>query len=129
MIAIAGGLLAALGILAGALLAAAPFGLVAAAPGVSLWILFPLLTMVGWFMLVVSDLDPLRGTATRWVATPLLVLALLAAVGLVVGGAGLVAIQGLTGTLSLCYVLVVGGVLGATGTAAYSRKAGPPPTF
>jgi hypothetical protein len=129
MIAIAGGLLAALGILAGALLAAAPFGLVAAAPGVSLWILFPLLTMVGWFMLVVSDLDPLRGTATRWVATPLLVLALLAAVGLVVGGAGLVAIQGMTGTLSLCYVLVVGGVLGATGTAAYSRKAGPPPTF
>ena len=129
MIAIAGGLLAALGILAGALLAAAPFGLVAAAPGVSLWILFPLLTMVGWFMLVVSDLDPLRGTATRWVATPLLVLALLAAVGLVVGGAGLVTIQGMTGTLSLCYVLVVGGVLGATGTAAYSRKAGPPPTF
>ncbi len=129
MIAIAGGLLAALGILAGALLAAAPFGLVAAAPGVSLWILFPLLTMVGWFMLVVSDLDPLRGTATRWVATPLLVLALLAAVGLVVGGAGLVTVQGMTGTLSLCYVLVVGGVLGATGTAAYSRKAGPPPTF
>ena len=129
MIAIAGGLLAALGILAGALLAAAPFGLVAGAPGVSLWILFPLLTMVGWFMLVVSDLDPLRGTATRFVATPLLVLALLAAVGLVVGGAGLVAIQGMTGTLSLCYVLVVGGVLGATGTAAYSRKAGPPPTF
>ena len=129
MIAIAGGLLAALGILAGALLAAAPFGLLAAAPGVSLWILFPLLTMVGWFMLVVSDLDPLRGTATRFVAAPLLVLALLAAVGLVIGGAGLVAIQGMTGTLSLCYVLVVGGVLGATGTAAYSRKAGPPPTY
>ena len=129
MIAIAGGLLAALGILAGALLAAAPFGLLAAAPGVSLWILFPLLTMVGWFMLVVSDLDPLRGTATRFVAAPLLVLALLAAIGLVIGGAGLVAIQGMTGTLSLCYVLVVGGVLGATGTAAYSRKAGPPPTL
>ena len=129
MIAIAGGLLAALGILAGVLLAAAPFGLLATAPGASLWILFPLLTMVGWFMLVVSDLDPLRGTATRFVATPLLVLALLAAVGLVIGGAGFVTIQGMTGTLSLCYVLVVGGVLGATGTAAYSRKAGPPPTY
>ena len=71
MIAIAGGLLAALGILAGALLGAAPFGLVAAEPGLSLWILFPLLTMAGWFLLVVSDLDPLRGTATRFVATPL----------------------------------------------------------
>jgi len=128
MIAIAGGLLAALGILAGALLAAAPFGLVAPA-GPSLWILFPLLTAVGWFLLVVSDLDPLRGTATRFVATPLLILALLAAVGLVAGGAGLAAIQGTTGMLSLCYVLVVGGVLGATGTAAYSRKGGSPQTY
>jgi len=128
MIAIAGGLLAALGMLAGALLAAAPFGLVAE-PGVSLWVLFPLLTIAGWFLLVVSDLDPLRGTATRFVATPLLVLALLAAVGLVVAGAGFVAVHGLAGTMALCYVLVVGGVLGATGTAAYSRKAGPPQTF
>jgi hypothetical protein len=129
MIAIAGGLLAVLGILAGALLAVAPFGLVAAEPSLSLWILFPLLTMLGWFMLVVSDRNPLRGTATRFVATPLLVLALLAAVGLVAAGAGLVAVQGAAGTLSLCYVMVVGGVLGATGTAAYSRKAGPPRTM
>ena len=129
MIAIAGGLLAALGILAGALLAAAPLGLVATEPGLSLWILFPLLAMTGWFLLVVSDLDPLRGTATRFVATPLLVLALLAAVGLVLGGAGLVTVHGVAATMSLCYVLVVGGMLGATGTAAYSRKAGPPPTF
>jgi hypothetical protein len=127
MIAIAGGLLAALGILTGALLVAAPLGLVAAA-GASLWILFPLLTMVGWFLLVVSDLDPLRGTPTRFVAMPLLVLALLAAVALVAGGAGLVAVHGTTGTFALCWVLVVGGVLGATGTAAYSRKAGPPQT-
>ena len=128
MIAIAGGLLAVLGILTGALLAVAPFGLVAAEPSLSLWILFPLLTMLGWFLLVVSDLDPLRGTATRFVATPLLVLALLAAVGLVAAGAGLVAMHA-AGTLSLCYVLVVGGVLGATGTAAYGRKAGPPRTL
>jgi len=93
MIAIAGGLLAALGILAGALLGASALGLTAA--GLSLWIL----------------------------------LALLAAVCLVGGGAGLLAIQGTAGTLALCYVLVVGGVLGATGTAAYGRKAAPPQTF
>jgi hypothetical protein len=128
MIAIAGGLLALLGILAGALLVAVPLGLVAAmaVAGPSLWILFPLLTLVGWFLLVASDGDPLRGAATRFVATPLLVLALLAAVALVMGGAGFVPVQGLAGTLSLCYVLVVGGVLGATGTAAYGRKAGLP---
>jgi hypothetical protein len=124
MIAIAGGLLALLGLLAGALLAAAPLGLVASDPALSLWILFPLLTMVGWFLLVVSDVDPLRGRAT-----PLLLLALLAAVGRVAAGAGLVAMHGASGMLSLCYVLVVGGVLGATGTAAYSRKAGPPRTM
>ena len=129
MIAIAGGILAALGLLAAALLVAAPLGLVAAVPGLSLFVLFPLLAMVGWFLLVVSDVDPLRGSATRFVATPLLVLALLAAIGLVASGAGFVAIHGTVGTLSLCYVLVVGGVLGATGTAAYSRKAGPPQTL
>ena len=126
MIAIAGGLLAALGVLAGALLVGAPLGLVAAAPGLSLWILFPLLTLIGWFMLVVSDLDPMRGNATRFVAVPLFVLALLAVLGLVAAGAGLVAVNGLAGTASLWYVAIVGGFLGALGTAAYGRKSGPP---
>ena len=129
MIAIAGGLLAALGVLAGALLVGAPLGLVAAAPGLSLWILFPVLTLLGWFMLVVSDLDPLRGRATKSVAIPLFVLALLAVLGLVATGAGLLAVNGLAGTAPLWYVAVVGGVLGAVGTAAYSRKAGPPQAF
>jgi len=126
MIAVAGAVLALLGLLAGALLGAAAFGLAAA--GLALWILFPLLTLVGWFLLVVGDADPLRGTATRMVAMPLLVLALLSAIGLVAGGAGLLTIQGTTGMLALCYLLVVGGVLGATGTAAYGRRAGPPQT-
>ena len=115
-----------MGLLAGALLVAASLGLVAIVPGLSLWILFPLLTLLGWFLLVVSDGDPLRGAATRFVATPLLVLALLAALGLVATGAGLVAVNGVAGTLSLWYVAIVGGVLGATGTAAYGRKAEPP---
>jgi len=126
MIAIAGGLLAALGVLAGALLVAAPLGLVAAAPGLSLWFLFPLLTLVGWFLLVVSDLDPMRGNATRFVAAPLFIVALLAVLGLVAAGAGLVAVNDQTGTTSLWYVAIVGGLLGGVGTAAYSRRAGPP---
>jgi hypothetical protein len=70
--------------------------------------------------------DPLRGTPTRVVASALLLLALLAALALVAGGAGLLPIQGMAGTLALCYLLVLGGVLGATGTAAYGRKPGPP---
>jgi hypothetical protein len=125
MIAIAGGLLAALGLLAAALLVAAPLGLVGGAPGLSLWILFPLLTLVGWFLLVVSDLDPLRGVATKAVAIPLLVIALLAVLGLVGAGAGLVSVDGLAGTSSLWYVAVLGGALGAAGTAAYGRRAVP----
>jgi hypothetical protein len=128
MIAIAGGLLAALGVLAGALLVGAPLGLVAAGPEPSLWILFPLLTLVGWFLLVVSDLDPMRGNATRFVAVPLFVIALLAVLGLVAAGAGLVAVNGIAGAAPLWYVAVVGGFLGALGTAAYSRKPGPPQT-
>ena len=125
MITLAGGLLALLGVLSGAALAASAFGLASA--GLALWILFPLFTLLGWFLLVVSDVDPLRGTATRLVALPLLVLAMLCALALVAGGAGLVHVQDAGGTLALSYVLVVAGVLGATGTAAYSRKPGPAP--
>ncbi len=124
MIAIAGGLLALLGVLSAAALAASAFGLAAAGP--ALWILFPLFTLIGWFLLVVSDVDPLRGTATRLVATPLLALAMLSALALVAGSAGLVHGLAAGGTLALAYVLVVAGVLGATGTAAYSRRAIPP---
>lgn len=126
MIAIAGGLLALLGIVSAALLAAAPLGLVAAAPGLALWILFPVLTLLGWFLLVVSDTDPARGFATKAVATPLFVIALLAVLGLVASAAGLVVVNGLTGTAPLWYVAIVAGFLGALGSAAYGRKAGPP---
>ena len=122
MIAIAGGLLALLGIVAGALLTGAPLGLVAAAPGLSLWILFPVLTLLGWFLLVVSDVDPARGFATKVVATPLFVLTLLAVIGLVAAGAGWLPVNGVTGTTPLWYVAIVGGLLGCLGTAAYSRR-------
>jgi hypothetical protein len=126
MIAIAGGLLALLGIVSAALLGAASLGLVAIVPGLSLWILLPVLTLLGWWLLVVSDRDPARGFATKVVATPLLVLALLSVLGLVATGAGLVPLNGVVGTAPLWYVAVVGGFLGALGTAAYGRKAAPP---
>ena len=125
MIAIAGGLLALLGLVSAALLAAAPLGLAGGAPGLSLWILFPVLTLLGWFLLVVSDANPARGFATRAVAIPLLVLALLSVLGLVAVGAGLVAVNGLVGTSPLWYVAIVGGCLGTLGTAAYGRRGGP----
>ena len=127
MIAFAGGLLALLGVLAGALLVGAPLGLVNATPGLSLWILFPVLALLGWFLLVVSDLDPARGFATKAVAMPLFLLALLSVVGLVAVGAGWLPVNGVTGTTPLWYVAVVGGCLGGVGAAAYSRRATPAP--
>jgi hypothetical protein len=122
MIAIAGGILAALGLLAAALLVAAPLGLLAAVPGLSLWILFPLLTLVGYVLLVVGDPRPAGRGPTQMVAIPLLVLALLAAIGLVAIGAGLANAGGAVSALPLWYVLVLGGVLGIVGSAASSRR-------
>ena len=122
LIAIAGGILAALGILAGAVLVAAPLGLVAAVPGLSLWLLFPLLTLVGYVLLVIGDPAPAGRGPTTFVAVPLLAVALLAALGLVAGGAGLVVFGGASGASSLWYVLAIGGVLGIVGSAASGRS-------
>jgi hypothetical protein len=115
----AGALLAGLGLLAAALLVAAPFGWVAE-PGLSLWVLFPVFTLLGYCLLVVGGRDPAARLSTRALALPLLLLAAVAAVGLVVGGAGLLTLHG--SSVPLWYVLVLGGVIGAVGSAV-SRRA------
>ena len=129
LIALAGAILAALGLLCAAILVAAPLGLVAAVPGLSLWILFPLLTLVGYLLLVVGDPRPAGRGPTAFVSVPLLILALLAAAGLVAAGTGLVNVDGrarsVGGDLSLWYVLALGGVLGSVGAAAARRTAPP----
>ncbi len=123
LIALAGAILAALGLLCAAVLVAAPLGLVAAVPGLSLWILFPLLTLIGYALLVVGDPRPAGLGPTKVVAVPMLALALLAAAGLVAAGAGLVNAGGATsGYVSLWYVLALGGVLGGVGSAAIGRR-------
>jgi hypothetical protein len=123
MIAIAGVVLAALGVLAAVVLVAAPMGWVAATPGLSLWVLFPLFTLIGYTLLVLGSRDPAVKAPTRLISVPLLSVALLAAVVLVAAGAGLVQPAGLGQTASLWYVLVLGGVLGAIGTLVSGRKA------
>ena len=120
LLVIVGGTLAALGILAAALLVAAPLGLVAASPDVSLWILFPIFTLVGYGLLVVGSRDPAVSAPTKFLAVPLLILALLAAVGLMAGGAGMMTIAG--GTAPLWYVMLLGGLLGAVGSAVPGRR-------
>jgi hypothetical protein len=124
MLFIAGAVLAALGLLCAGLLLAAPLGLVGAAPGWSLWVLFPLFTLIGYTLLAIGSRDPAVKAPTRWLAVPLLLVALVAAVALVGSGAGLLAIGGDTGggSAALWYVLVLGGVLGVVGSAVGGRS-------
>ncbi len=117
---IAGAALALLGLVSAALLVAAPMGWVAAAPGLSLWIFFPLFTLLGYSLLAVGSRDPAVTLPTRLIAVPLLLLAVLAAFALVASGAGLVNVGG--GTAALWYVLVLGGLIGAIGSATIGRR-------
>jgi hypothetical protein len=113
---IVGGLLAALGVAAALLLLIAPLGVVAAASaGASLWILFPLFTLLGYVMMVIGGRDPASRAPTALVSSALLLLCVAAAVVLVVQGAGLVALHG---AASVWYVLVLAGIIGSTGSAA-----------
>ena len=112
---IVGGLLAALGVAAALLLLIAPLGVVAASAGASLWILFPLFTLLGYVMMVIGGRDPASRAPTALVSSALLLLCVAAAVVLVVQGAGLVALHG---AASIWYVLVLAGIIGSTGSAA-----------
>jgi hypothetical protein len=118
---IAGGVLAALGLLSAALLLAAPLGWVGLSPGWSLWVFFPLFTLLGYALLVVASRDPAVKASTRLLAAPLLLLALIAAVALVGAAAGLVSPSSVA---PLWYVLVLGGLMGVLGSAVGGKAAG-----
>lgn len=122
LIAIAGGVFALLGLACATLLVAAPLGWVAATTGTTLWVLFPLFTLLGYGLLVVGSRDPAVRLPTRVMAGLLLLAAVVAAIGLVAGAAGLWAVPG--GSASLWYVLVLGGIVGAVGSAAGSSARG-----
>jgi len=106
-------LLIALGLFAGVTLVVAPFGLVSLAPGLTLWLLFPTLSGVGYALVVVSA----RVAHIKW-----LTLALASAAGLVLSAAAVV--QPVTSTHSLWFVLAVAGVFGSISAASYSRSLG-----
>jgi hypothetical protein len=111
----AGALFLLLGLASGALLAAAPFGLLPAQPGPVTWVLFPSLTIVGYLMLVVGARDASVPLITRTAGAALIALAVAATVGLFLAGNSLVQSSGTT--LVLWYVLAVGFTLGIGGIA------------
>jgi len=121
LIVITGGVLALLGFLSAMVLVMAPMGWLAATPGLTLWVLFPLFTLIGYGLLAVGSRDPALRVPTRLLGGGLLLLALLAAIGLMASGAGLLQLHG-DSSAPLWYVLVLGGVIGAIGSLTASRS-------
>jgi hypothetical protein len=113
---LAGAVLLLMGLFSGAVLVAAPLGLMAAPPSLSLWVLFPLFTLVGYMLTVAgSRTSRLEGLSFA-LSCGLLLLAVAAAVALVLSAASVIPLQG--NTLSLWYVLVIAGGLGSIGAAS-----------
>ncbi len=112
---IAGGVLAFLGLASALMLVAAPLGLTATAPGLSLWVLFPLFSLLGYALLAVGSRDPAVRRPTRLLAVPMLLVSLVAAVGLVAAAGGLLKLVG--SSAPLWYVLAFAGTVGVIGSA------------
>ena len=124
MLVLAGAILLALGVASGAFLALAPFGFVAAAPGLTLWILFPLFTVAGYLLLAFPSRPPAVVLLSRIAGGVLLVLALLAALGLFAAASG--TLKATDSTSALWYVLGFGLLLGVAGLSGH-RSAGNAP--
>lgn len=114
-----------LGLFSGAMLVAAPFGLLALEPGLSVWFFFPAFSVLGLTLVIVAAKAAHIRLMSLAVSAVLLVLALASAVGLVLAGASVVNAK--AGTSSLWFVLVVAGVLGSIGAASYGRDQTPAP--
>ena len=113
---LAGVVLMVMGLFAGAVLVAAPLGLAGGSIGLALWVLFPLLTVVGYMLTIAgSRTSQVQGLSFA-VSCALLLLAVVAAVALVLSAAAVVPVN--DGTLPLWYVLVVAGTLGSVGAAS-----------
>ena len=113
---LAGAVLVLMGLFSGLVLVAAPLGMAAGSPGIALWVLFPLFTVIGYMLSVAGSRTSQVQGFSFWVACALLVLAVVAAVALVLSAASLVPLRG--SPLSLWYVLAVAGSLGSVGAAA-----------
>jgi hypothetical protein len=113
---LAGVVLVVLGLFAGVVLLAAPLGVAVGAPGAALWVLFPMLTVIGYMLTVAGSRTSQVQGLSFGLSCALLLLAVIAAVALVLSAAALVPLNG--STVSLWYVLIVAGALGSIGAAS-----------
>ena len=121
ILAIVGALLLALGLFYGAALVLAQLGVGALAAGVSLWVMFPLFSVAGYLLFATGARVANFRALSFAVSIALLLLALGCAAALVADATALLALHG--GTGALWYVLLIAGVLGATGAASHGRVA------
>ncbi len=121
ILAIVGALLLALGLFSGAALVMAQLGVGGLAAGASLWLMFPLFSVAGYLMFATGARVANFRVLSFGVSIALLVLALACAAVLVADATALLALRG--GTGALWYVLLIAGVLGATGAASHGRVA------
>jgi hypothetical protein len=119
-----GAVLLALGLFSGGVLVATALGLSAWSPGASLWVLFPLFSVVGFLLFVVGARTASIRTLSVVASYLLLLLALCSAVGLVLEAASV--LEPVGGTLALWYVLAIAGVLGAFGSATHHKATAQP---
>jgi hypothetical protein len=125
MIVFTGGLLLVLGLVSGAFLLLAPFGVGPASPGVTTWILFPGFTIVGYILFAASARVAHISLASKIAGALLLLLAVGAAAALFAVGNGL--LQSAGDPLALWYVMAVGLLLGGSGFAIARVSAGTEP--
>ena len=123
MLLITGLVFLALGLLSGAFLVLVPAGLIDRAAGLTLWALFPALTIMGYLMAALSMKPGTLPILSRVSGALLLILALVAAVTLVLQGGAI--IEARTDTFSLWYVLALGVALGAAGVSTHRKVAEP----
>ncbi len=121
MILFVGVLILALGILSGGALVLASLGVLAAAPGFTLWITFPLLCLIG-FLLVAMHAEVAVVRVVSLVSSGLLlVLALTSIAVLVLSSSALISVP--ASSASLWFVFVVGIMFGSIGAASFGRAA------
>ena len=112
------------GMVSGAVLVLEPFGVGSLEAGTALWIMFPVFTGVGYFLMVAGGRSARLGMLSVAVGGGLLLLAAVAGVGLFLRSTGMV--EGTGSTESLWYVLVLGSLTGFFGVARGGDSESPP---
>ncbi len=113
-----------LGLFSGAVLVAAPLGLVPWSPDLVLWVLFPIFSIAGYVLFVIGGRTTQVRNGSLVLSSLLLLLALASAAGLVLQAASVLSPHG--STWSLWYVMAVAGLVGVVGAASLGQRSGEP---